>query len=969
MGLIPIRGIPLERLSQSRTAVGTRTGRNLARVLVVSFLPLLMLAAIRPVLGQEPITVPVLRGYLDRFPPEVAKRIGVADLKKATSDSSVNAAGTLLFDAALDRGYQMWAYTDSDQPSGMSLALAEVDLGDYKIGRIIKIPDRGISQPGPGSVGTQYLATIDTKNHKLYFQTERGGGFLAAAVRPEIVVVDLKSFTYTMNEMPPLIENGLGAATVFGMEYDEISDTLIMVLPAFEGSPFLTGNPVALVGWRAEAFDGGVLTGLLGPRVLRNCRRDPINAPGLNTDLSTPIMITQQPDVEANLAMKTWVFMPCMTTPVSFSSAIVRLNQPTLFDPNASDERLIPAPPGITNWAIDAKRGRMLLVNESEGSDGWVYEAATNSYIGVIQIATSPSGRSTGFGVDEGSGRLYAFNQSNGLMIAEMGQDPIPQADPYRLNPAGSSSYIPIDAIRNRVFLLPITTGRSHRYEIYEVPPPGNLETSNDPDSLTKQVREEPGKTAAQYGGSATAYGVRSLLAGGVSGAIPSFGNDSLGRVVREVNTRCGLRDREVVLASISQTELQNSAREAKAAGVQLDNASIQDLERPSRCDVYNEVGLGFALLGVEEALESLQFSSLYGRLDENLPKPYPDDPNKGYAYFTDDHIGRRTKWEYTPATCGNPTAKAGSNADRLAGPTKVTCTDPAALTASSEGRAREDQIGSLLVSVGKTYTNTKVWLDPKKGLVSEATAVVENFKIDQVTIGYIQNKGVSFAKGRSGTAGADTYQPIVAGIRGPGITGCVSRCDLDTALPMLNTALAGRAEFRVLKPDPALLKGSPGGYQAGVIKSEKQRSSDNALVGDKSSEVPALEVIIYNDNPRLGRIRQVIQLAGVHVDSQYGIQVFDEGSACLECMGQFDSFGEDFEIPGEIIAFAGDVPEPKIKGIFELARRVIGGIAEGIQVLLANPREAAVVATVWALLLGPYIAWRRRRLLGAISL
>lgn len=943
--------------------------RPRALSLAASGLVLLLLAGMSPALGEETLTRPVLRGHLDRYPPEVAKRLGIADLKRATQDLSPKAAGTVLFDPGLDRGYQMWAYTDTEQPSGMSLAVAELNLADLAIGRVTKIPNRGIALPGPGSVGVQYLATVDTKNHKLYFQTERGGGFLSVVAPPEVVALDLKTFEYTMNELPILVENGLGAATFFGMEYDELSDTLILVLPALEGSPALTGNPVSLVGWRASEFDGGPLPGaggMLGPRVLRNCRRDPVNAVGLNTDLATPVMITTQPDAEADLAVKTWVFIPCMTTPISFNSSIVRLNHATLFDRTASDERLIPAPPGITNWAFDSKRGRFLLVNESDGSDGWVYEAATNSYIGVIQVSGSTAGRVTGFGIDEGSGRLYAFNQSNGLMIAEMGQDPIPQGDPYRLNPSDSGWRIPIDAHRNRVFLLSGTAGRSDRYEIYEVPPPGNIQGSNDPDSLTKQIAEEPGKTEAEYGGSATAYGVRTLLAGGLGGAIPTFGNDTLGKVMREINTRCGTRDREVVLASIPQTDLQNSAREARAAGALLDNASMQDLGRPSRCDLYNEVGLGFSLLEIEKVFESAQFSSLYAELDKNLPSLYPNDPSKGYAYFTDETLSEDTKWEYRPATCSSPVARTGNNSEKLAGPTSVSCSEATTISASSEARAHEDTIGSLPVSVGKTYSDTKVTLDSRKGLVAESTAVVENFKIGSITIGYLENKATSFAKGRSGTAGTDVYRPVVAGVRGPGITGCELRCDLHALIPALNTALAGRAEFRALRPDPFLLKGSPGGYQSGVIKSEKQRSSDNALVGDKSSEVPALEVIIYNDNPRLGRIRQVIQLAGVHVDSQYGIQVFDEGSACLECFGTFESL-EDFEMPGELIAIAGDVSEPLAKGVFEMVRRIIGGIAEGIQLLLANPREAAVVATVWVLLLSPYVVWRRRRLLSAL--
>lgn len=924
----------------------------------------LCLALGLPAGGEESITSPEFRRHFDRFSPEVAERLGVKNLKAASNDFAPYSSGTLLIDSGLDRGYQLFVYEDETQ--GMTSAIVEIDLSTLKPTGLLKIPDRGLALPGPGSVGFEFLSALDTKAHKLYLVSSRGGGLGGAANRPEILAVNLRTLEYTMNELPLPLESGAGLAAVFGMSYDTISDNLILLVPPLEGSPAFTANPVAIVGWPSSAFDGGLLPvgpEMLGPRLLRNCRRDPVNSVGLNTDKGSPIMITRQPDPEANLEMKTWVLIPCLTTPVSFSSSLIRLNHSTLFDRNATDERVIPAPPGITNWAMDQRRGRFLLVNESEGADGWVYEASSNAYIGVIQLAGTPAGKSTGFGVDEGSGRLYAFNGANGMMIAEMGQDPLPQADTFRLRPAASGWQIPIDARRNRIFLLALA--RPDRYEVYEVPPPTNLETKNDPDELTKQVNEEPGKTSAEYGGSATAYGVRSLLAGGVAGAVPSFGNDNLGRLVKEMNSRCGLKDREVVLASIPQTELQNSAREAKAAGVQLDNASIQDLGRPSRCDVYNEVGLGFFMLGVEEVVNSLQFGSGFEQMDQLLPEPYPSQPEKSWADFFDEELSDDTHWEYEPATCSKPAAVAGNNSERLAGPTSVSCQTPDRVSAVSEARGKREMLGDLLIEVGRTYTETSVTLDPRLGLVSKATAVVEGIKIGPITIGYVKNEARSFAKGRKGTAGTDEYRPIFAGVRGPNITGCEVRCDADAIIPALNSALSGRVEFRTLKPEPSLKAGSRGGYQAGVIKSEKQRSSDNALVGDKSSEVPAIEVIIYNDNPRLGRVRQVIQLAGVHVDSQYGIQVFDEGTPCPECTGGFELFDEFTDDFGTDEVLAETPEEPTIlEKLIEKVRKVIGGVAEGIQLLLASPGEAALAATVWVLLLGPYFVWRRRRLL-----
>jgi hypothetical protein len=181
--------------------------------------------------------------------------------------------------------------------------------------------------------------------------------------------------------------------------------------------------------------------------------------------------------------------------------------------------------------------------------------------------------------------------------------------------------------------------------------------------------------------------------------------------------------------------------------------------------------------------------------------------------------------------------------------------------------------------------------------------------------------------------------------------------------IPQLNNALAGRAEFRALVPDARLRTGSPGGYEAGIIKSEKQSSSDNALVGDKSREVPALEIILYNDNPRIGRARQVIQLAGVRADAHYGIQVFDEGSPCgIECEPPIIVDPVEPQIIDRVVT----VPGPGKTRTITKPGKIRYAIPGGYRLLLANPRAAGGMLTVWLLMAAPFVvAVRRRRLAG----
>src|SRR5581483_12101095 len=145
---------------------------------------------------------------------------------------------------------------------------------------------------------------------------------------------------------------------------------------------------------------------------------------------------------------------------------------------------------------------------------------------------------------------------------------------------------------RNRVLSLPgssVGSGSAKpAYDIISVPPPLPVPPAQDPDTRTAQVAEGAGRTVAQYGGNATAYGYRTLLSRGVAGATPSNGNGDAGDLLQGVNSACGFTDRELVFAHVSKTELSDTARFARAASVDPDAATIVDSKTPSRCDIYN---------------------------------------------------------------------------------------------------------------------------------------------------------------------------------------------------------------------------------------------------------------------------------------------------------------------------------------------------------------------------------------------
>ncbi|HEV7887400.1 MAG TPA: hypothetical protein VGO92_07570, partial [Acidimicrobiales bacterium] len=483
-----------------------------------------------------------------------------------------------------------------------------------------------------------------------------------------------------------------------------------------------------------------------------------------------------------------------------------------------------------------------------------------------------------------------------------------------------------------------------------------------DPDSRTAQVDEAVGRTVPQYGGNASAYGLRVLFARGLSGAVPSNGNKDLGELYKSANSYCGYTDRELVLARVSKTEFSNTSRFAKAAAVEPDNATTVDLETPSRCDIYN------SYKGDAPVSMVTPFLSTTGALGDADKKGVPASSSINTT------AGPHTKWDYKPADCSTPNGKdqAGPNTKPLVGPTSVACTKDDEITAQAESRVKPAD--ALDITVTRATTSTKVSKDKAKGLVSTATARLEGVRIGDVSIGYIVNSATSFAKGRKGTAGTVFDKPQIGFVDGPGIPTCTDQCDLDAVLKALNSALAGRAEFRRVSPSDRLAQGSPGGYEAGILKSEKQQASDNSLSGDKSVEIPALEMVVYNDNANIGRARQVYQFAGVRADSHYGVQL--AGAECSTCG---DAIGASIDVGTGVVGAAppllndgqpllGRVMMPSENVLRRFVRQAAAGADYSLRIIFSNPRDAMVMATVWVLLWGPFVASRRRRALRAVA-
>ena len=914
--------------------------------------------------GQSPEIV----GHLSRFPTDVARAVGVDDLKAATE--ATTDGGVALVYPKLDRLYQLWNLTDG--PNAGSLVIAERDRGSLELGRVAVIPERAAEFVN-GDEGAEWAATFDGAHDRLYvLYRARGGavGFTQAPAGrnlPGLIGIDLHSFQWTDSALPRLAADTAGVALItVGMEYEEKTDTLLLLQVA-EFTTSGSVNNVGIVGFEGAALRQGGELPHRPPRTVRACRRDPINNRAIR--YFTPILVAASPDPEDGGKVKDYVIFPCYSTSASANVVLAKIALPSALDPTSRQEKAIVAPAALLNWAVDTTHGRMYLTNEASETGTWVYEAWSNAFVGIIEM--SPKGGNIGqnlsMGVDEVNGRLFARALGNGLMVSTATLDPVPQADTYPGLAAPGSFRILPDEKRNRVFSL---TGSStgvgqvaESYEIIEVPPPLATQSRQDPDARTAQIAEAPGKTVAQYGGTASAYGLRVLLARGIAGAAPTNGNADAGSVFSNVNSYCGFGDRELVLADIESTELNDLAKFARASAVSFDNATVVDLKVPSRCDIYNSYKGPF--FPVTAVAPFLQTTGVLTTLDARTP------PGAQPSAIINQSIGPRTSWDYRPADCTSADGKAepGPNSAPLAGPTEVDCDLENEITASAQGHARE--IDGTGVTVTRATSSTSVRLDPVKGLVSTAEAKVEGLRIGNVTIGYLKSTATSYAKGRKGTAFTEYPVPEVGYIEGPGVPHCATGCNLDAVITQLNNAFSGRMEFRRPPPQSDLIEGSPGGYEAGVLKSQKQKASDNSLSGDSSVEIPALEVIVYNDNPAIGRARQVFQFAGVRVDSHYGIQPIEAslGGVGGEVVGDgsaadgsaLDEVDDGLPLPSAIVS----PPENPIVRFF---RQAVAGVLEGLRILFANPREALLMATVWALLAAPFLAARRRRALRAMS-
>ena len=637
-------------------------------------------------------------------------------------------------------------------------------------------------------------------------------------------------------------------------------------------------------------------------------------------------------------------------------------------DPNDTSEIFVAGPPQMAQFFADPASGRMVFVGRpgtGVQEEGFVYDAGAKAFIGAMGITIG--GARSGYGLDSDTGVFFGINNITGLLSSQIRLDPIPQPEGYRGFAAGfGSARVWYDSGTSRLFVLKDgktpsdTYERSAAYEIVSVPRPIPVPPAQDPDRYTTDTPENAA-TRASFAANGSGYGLRILVARGLQGAVPTPG-DSLNLPAYAQNefvpNKCGFADRAIALGTVGTSQapvsLTDTGAGARAAEIEVDDGTKVDLESPSRCDqlILPRVFVS-ELLDIETGIFSnatLQSLEVPQLIDKSLGKP----------------------WGYRPAECSGsdiPRTSGRSEGATDVGSATVTC-DASSDSIHATSNGRIDLEG---ISVSNVLTTLRIVRKVGEGATVVTTSTARGIQIGDIAIGEIRSVATSHSGGRPGTATA-SFTREIKGLILPGEFAPISckNAGCNDYLARLNQAFAGRAEFRFPVPDESICrsgdaqgacKGTPGGAQAGILKSEFRRASDKAMSGDASREIPGLELLVYNDNQHLGRARQLLQLAGVQASTSYNISALQEGSGFPS--GGFTSVFE--EVPfGEIAAGdLGDVGEPKV-GLFKrFIRKVLKPIAEGLILLFASPRDAVRSATAWVLLAAPVImAVRRRRLL-----
>ncbi|HEX7168508.1 MAG TPA: hypothetical protein VF230_16120 [Acidimicrobiales bacterium] len=849
-------------------------------------------------------------------------------------------AGTLIHFPEVRQLWQVWLFTRADFTKATAVAVRDPETLKIKKTFILETwMARGTATAGYAG---EWMHTVDP-GKRAFVAMDPGTGAL------HVNEIDFVTHKATLHSnflfggaQAQFVGLRLGSIT-----YDPFDNSLIG----------LAGGPSSLnaANTNTYIFKKNLTTGgTEGPRPLNSCT-GPLPSVDSSRTYSVPILPTQAA-----------LFVPCHR--LGMAGAVVRVARDNAFgaDPN---EQAVVGPVYVESVLADTTSGRLFLVTTK--GEIWAFDTNTMSFVGVVSAAASgPSGVNVGVGIDRESGRVFFQSASYGLGVVEGRFFPIPQAITAASIRAEGQEKLWSDSRTGKLFVLEGMLGEKRQaYKIYKLGPAPTPPAEPDPDRSTIDRDEERGVTQSRYFASGSGYGFRVILANGVATIAPQPTAGVLAPgaevMVQNLYSKCGFTDRELLAGRVQKAEYDTGSTAASAVAFDVDGRTKQDLERPSRCDFAINDGSNERFSGI---FSTFQPAAEY-------------DEGPGW---------KRDNAECTSFDGGEPSEDVGDdeegNTDGVPlGKSRVECPLPGGVLRASAESSTEGA-----VAVGKAATDVTV-RKTAKGVLSEVTSVARNIEIGGVIrIEEVRSVATSLANGRpSKTGDMSTHTIEMTGVSIGGDPICPAECnDIGATIDRLNRFGAGRVQFRVASGiDEKLRTGTKKGALTAVQKSTQRQASDQALVGDFTTDVAALEMIVYNDNTEWGRARQLYQFAGVSSVAGYSIALdfsamqfddppsFDEPLDDLGADGSFDddlggpaptSFTEPLPPIDEATGRTIGNPGGPIEGENPFTRAVLA-VGRGLRLFFTSPRHALLLFTAWSLFSLPGVLSRRRRLLAAV--
>jgi hypothetical protein len=561
----------------------------------------------------------------------------------------------------------------------------------------------------------------------------------------------------------------------------------------------------------------------------------------------------------------------------------------------------------------------------------WVYDRATNRFVGTVGIGGPTDMGATLAEVDQG--RLYVLTAEmgsfpGGLFVADIARTPVEQALVYPELADRFPAGYKVDTLNRwalSVQRLPSGSRRLwhptmfgdeflDRYAaIEDHRPKAVVPIVEDYAGRTLDLDEGEGLTSASLDGAARGYGMRVLLVGGLEAAGRVNAVDPLGTVDQcndsvwdptgpwgsvEANVRvqgkeraaggpchylnkyvgspCTTGDREIVIAAVGPdgpSVVDGNGARGGATPLRIDSLTGADVDTPlSRC--------------AGQDWDQLWSTALFGR----APAGEPRIP----LGLQELQVGCVSGGEVPRAQVGDPVVDGYS--------AHVACEEEEAA-----GNAYARGVGYGGITVAEALSSFRIYRDPGRGIVSRVESVARGLEIPGVLrIDAIRGRAESWANGRrqsvasaerdpgyrancdyERTAGT-CFQRQVFGLTSP-VYSCGPCGDEHAFLDAVNAVTGPVGLLLQLRdPDARLRRGAENGFAAAIQKPEADRFGDLILNNDLLQTVlPTLEIIRQAPPNRVvsgggGRGRQIYQFAGVEVSSSYGIScllVYDEAS------------------------------------------------------------------------------------------